>query len=170
MALATPISTVIVIANALLLGAIIVGVIYRHPDTFQWILFLAGLWIFRSVFNSTFEQWCSVKASEIKCELRAETTSTLGDIDPLAPSELSALLIKGSNSLDIYQTLLLNYLEKGMEEYSTMKYRKKKTSMFIEDYYVSIEVMQYDNKERIRAEIKYVNQIISSYEKFRGTN
>ena len=51
-----------------------------------------------------------------------------------------------------------------------MKYRKKKTSMFIEDYYVSIEVMQYDNKERIRAEIKYVNQIISSYEKFRGTN
>ena len=102
MALATPISTVIVIANALLLGAIIVGVIYRHPDTFQWILFLAGLWIFRSVFNSTFEQWCSVKASEIKCELRAATTSTLGDIDSLAPSELSALLIKGSNSLDIY--------------------------------------------------------------------
>jgi aconitase B len=72
--------------------------------------------------------------------------------------------------LRTYQTLLLNYLEKGMEEYSTMKYRKKKTSMFIEDYYVSIEVMQYDNKERIRAEIKYVNQIISSYEKFRGTN
>ena len=102
MALATPISTVIVIANALLLGAIIVGVIYRHPDTFQWILFLAGLWIFRSAFNSTLEQWCSVKASEIKCELRAETTSTLGEIDSLAPSELSALLIKGSNSLDIY--------------------------------------------------------------------
>lgn len=72
--------------------------------------------------------------------------------------------------LRTYQTLLLNYLEKGMEEYSTMKYRKKKTSMFIQDYYVSIEVMQHDNKERIRAEIKYVNQIISSYEKFRGTN
>ena len=72
--------------------------------------------------------------------------------------------------LRTYQTLLLNYLEKGMEEYSTMKYRKKKTSMFIEDYYVSIEPMQYDNKERIRQEVKYVNQIISSYEKFRGTN
>ena len=72
--------------------------------------------------------------------------------------------------LRTYQTLLLNYLEKGMEEYSTMKYRKKKTSMFIQDYYVSIEVMQHDNKERIRAEVKYVNQIISSYEKFRGTN
>jgi hypothetical protein len=55
-----------------------------------------------------------------------------------------------------------------MEEYSTMKYRKKKTSMFIEDYYVSIEVMHNDNKERIRAEVKYVNEIISSYEKFRS--
>ena len=51
-----------------------------------------------------------------------------------------------------------------------MKYRKKKTSMYIQDYYVSIEVMQQDNKERIRAEVKYVNQIISSYEKFRGNN
>jgi hypothetical protein len=57
-----------------------------------------------------------------------------------------------------------------MEEYSTMKYRKKRTSMYIEDYYVSIEVMQQDNKERIRAEIKYINQIIKGYEKFRGTN
>ena len=72
--------------------------------------------------------------------------------------------------LRTYQTLLLNYLEKGMEEYSTMKYRKKRTSMFIQDFYVSIEVMQHDNKERIRAEIKYVNQIIKGYEKFRGTN
>jgi hypothetical protein len=72
--------------------------------------------------------------------------------------------------LRTYQTLLLNYLEKGMEEYSTQKYRKKKTSMLFEDYYISIEVMQQDNKNRIRAEIKYVNQIISSYEKFRGTN
>lgn len=57
-----------------------------------------------------------------------------------------------------------------MEEYSTMKYRKKKTSMYIQDFYISIEPMQYDNKERIRAEIKYINQIIKGYEKFRGTN
>jgi hypothetical protein len=57
-----------------------------------------------------------------------------------------------------------------MEEYSTHQYRKKKTAMYVEGYYVSIEPMQYDNKERIRAEIKYVNQIISSYEKFRGNN
>jgi ferric iron reductase protein FhuF len=72
--------------------------------------------------------------------------------------------------LRTYQTLLANYLDKGMEEFSTMKYRKKKTSMLFEDYYISIEVMHHDNKMRIREEIKYVNQIIKGYEKFRGSN
>ena len=51
-----------------------------------------------------------------------------------------------------------------------MKYRKKKTSMYIQDYYITIEVMQQDNKARIREEIKFINQIIKGYEKFRGTN
>lgn len=63
----------------------------------------------------------------------------------------------------------MNYVEKGMEEYTTLQYRKKKTALYVEDYYVSLEPMQYDNKERIRAEIKYINQIIKGYEKFRGT-
>jgi ABC-type transport system involved in cytochrome bd biosynthesis fused ATPase/permease subunit len=100
--IAAPISAAIVIANAILLGAVIVGVIYRHPDTFQWIVVLASLWIFRAVFTATFENWCSVKAAEIKRELRNATTSSIGEIDPLSPSELSGLLIKGANSLDIY--------------------------------------------------------------------
>ena len=99
---AAPVSAAIVITNALLLGAVIVGVIYRHPDTFQWIVVLAGLWIFRAVFTAFFENWCSVKALEIKQELRCTTTSGLGEVDPLSPSELSGLLIKGANSLDIY--------------------------------------------------------------------
>jgi ABC-type transport system involved in cytochrome bd biosynthesis fused ATPase/permease subunit len=101
-ALAAPISAAIVIANALLLGAIIVGIIYRHPDTFKWIVILAGLWIFRASFTAYFENWCSNKASEIKNELRAATTSAIVEIEPLSPSELSGLLIKGANSLDIY--------------------------------------------------------------------
>jgi len=42
--------------------------------------------------------------------------------------------------------------------------------MFIQDYYISIELMHNDNKERIREEIKYINQIIKGYEKFRGVN
>jgi len=101
-ALAAPISASIVIANAVLLGAIIVGVIYRHPDTFQWIVVLAGLWIFRALFTAYFENWCSAKAAQIKSELRVLTTSSIGEIEQLSPSELSALLIKGTNSLDIY--------------------------------------------------------------------
>ena len=101
-AFAAPISAAIVIANALLLGAIIVGVIYKHPDTLHWIVVLAGLWIFRAVFTAYFENWCSTKASEIKNELRTSTTSALGEIEPLSPSELSGLLIRGANSLDIY--------------------------------------------------------------------
>jgi ABC-type transport system involved in cytochrome bd biosynthesis fused ATPase/permease subunit len=100
--LAAPISAVIVIAHALLLGAIIVGVIYKHPDTFRWIVVLAGLWIFRAVFTAYYENWCSNKASEIKNELRTSTTSAIAEIEPLSPSELSSLLIKGANSLDIY--------------------------------------------------------------------
>jgi ATP-binding cassette subfamily C protein CydD len=91
-----------VIAHALLLGAVIVGVIYRHPTTFQWIALLGGLWIFRSLFTAQFEYWCSVQASAIKDELRAVISSTLDRIEPIAPSELSAVLIKGLNSLDIY--------------------------------------------------------------------
>ena len=109
-ALAAPISASIVIANAVLLGAIIVGVIYRHPDTFQWIVVLAGLWIFRALFTAYFENWCSAKAAQIKSELRVLTTSSIGEIEPLSPSELSALLIKGTNSLDIYLGRFLSQL------------------------------------------------------------
>jgi ATP-binding cassette subfamily C protein CydD len=101
-AIAAPVSAFIVIAHALLLGAIIVGIIYKHPDTFKWIVTLAGLWIFRASFTAYFENWCSNKASEIKNELRTGTTSVIGEIEPLSPSELSGLLIKGANSLDIY--------------------------------------------------------------------
>ena len=108
--LAAPISAAIVIAHAILLGAIIVGLIYKHPDTFQWIVALAGLWIFRAVFTATFENWCSNKASEIKKELRHSTTSALDEIEPLSPAELSGLLIKGANSLDIYLGRLLPQL------------------------------------------------------------
>ena len=101
-ALAAPIFAAIVIVNSLLLGAIIVGVVYQHPDTFTWIVVLGGLWIFRTVFTAFFESWCSRMASQIKNELRSAITSTMGGIRAASPSELTALLIKGANSLDIY--------------------------------------------------------------------
>ena len=69
--------------------------------------------------------------------------------------------------LRIYQTLLLNYLEKGNEEFTTMKYKKKKESMYVDEgFYISIEPMHFDNKCRIQEEVKLINQIISGYEKF----
>ena len=101
-ALTAPISAFIIITNALLLGAIIVGIIHKHPDTLRWIVTLSGLWIFRAIFTSSIENWCSVKASEIKGEILTEITSSLGETRAIAPSELSALLLKGANALDIY--------------------------------------------------------------------
>jgi ABC-type transport system involved in cytochrome bd biosynthesis fused ATPase/permease subunit len=99
---AAPISALLVIANALLLGAVIVGVIYQHPNTLHWIVLLAALWIVRAAFTAYFDNWCSEKAVEIKNELRKSTTSAIGEIEPMSPSVLSGIVIKGANSLDIY--------------------------------------------------------------------
>jgi hypothetical protein len=72
--------------------------------------------------------------------------------------------------LRIYQTLLLNYLEKGVEEFITKQYKKKKESMYIEGFFISIEPMHYDNKVRIQQEVKRINEIISGYEKYTRSN
>lgn len=99
---AAPLSAAIVIGNAFILGAVIVGLIHKHPDTYRWILVLAALWIFRAFFYAQYEKWSSNQAACIKSELRSEVTSGFGEIEPIAPSVLSTLLIKGVNSLDVY--------------------------------------------------------------------
>ena len=96
------ISAAIIILNALLLGAIIVGIIYRHPNNSTYIAALALLWMVRAVFTAHFEYWCSAKASDFKKEFRQSATSILNDFQGVSSTEISALLIKGSNSLDIY--------------------------------------------------------------------
>ena len=96
------VSTAIIICNALLLAAVIVGIIYHHPSAMMWLALLIALWIFRAIFNSTFESWCSTQAAKAKNEYRERTTSSLLDIEPLSPSELTQLLVKGANSLDVY--------------------------------------------------------------------
>lgn len=101
-AFAAPIFAAVVITHALLLASIINGVIYKHRDTYRWIVILTCLWIFRAAITAFFENWCSNKALEIKNEMRDSTTSSIGEIQPLSPAELSSLLIKGANSLDIY--------------------------------------------------------------------
>lgn len=100
--IAAVVSAVLVISHAVVLGAVIVGVIYRHPDTSHWIAALGGIWIFRSFFTSFFESWTSEQASQIKLQLREEVTGVIGKVKPISSTELSAILIKGVNSLDIY--------------------------------------------------------------------
>jgi ABC-type transport system involved in cytochrome bd biosynthesis fused ATPase/permease subunit len=92
----------LVIANAMLLASIIVGIIGNEQGIPEKIFALACLWIFRSVFQSRFEYWCSVKASAIKEQMRSEITSDISAFTQTSPTKLSTLLIKGLNSLDIY--------------------------------------------------------------------
>ncbi len=100
--LGTLVNTAIVLANAFLIAAIIVGVIYNHPTIVEHIIELALLWIFRALFTSQFDRWASVKASELKSELRISITSSAEILTSVPASHLSTLLVKGSNSLDIY--------------------------------------------------------------------
>lgn len=95
-------SAFIVIANALLIGALIVGIIYSHPSNGKYLVALAVLWLVRATFTSNFEYWCSYEAARVKRELRASITKDpIIDIT-LGSAELTGILIKGSNSLDTY--------------------------------------------------------------------
>ncbi len=96
------VSTALLIGHSLLLATLIVGVIEREPKNFRNALLLAALWILRSQFNSFFEYWCSMQAASLKLQLRSSISSRLENFNGVSSSELSALLIKGSNSLDIY--------------------------------------------------------------------
>ncbi len=96
------ISTFIVIANALLISALIVGLIYNHPSNEKYIVALAALWIFRAIFTANFEYWCSWQASQIKQSLRESITSHSMGATGIGAAELTGILIKGSNTLDIY--------------------------------------------------------------------
>lgn len=96
------INTAVVIANAFLIAAIVVGLIYHHPSLATHIVLLGALWLFRAIFTSQFDRWASVQASGLKAELRKSITDSSTAISALPSTELTTLLIKGSNSLDIY--------------------------------------------------------------------
>jgi ABC-type transport system involved in cytochrome bd biosynthesis fused ATPase/permease subunit len=96
------INTAVVIANAFLIAAIVVGLIYHHPSLATHICLLGALWLFRAIFTSQFDYWASAQASALKAELRKSITDSPNAISALPSTELTTLLIKGSNSLDIY--------------------------------------------------------------------
>ena len=96
------INTAIVIGNAFLIGAVIVGIIYRHPNVGQHIALLGSLWLFRALFTSQFERWSSLHASSLKRELRLSVLGNRRAVETTPATHLTTLLIKGANSLDIY--------------------------------------------------------------------
>jgi ATP-binding cassette subfamily C protein CydD len=96
------VNTAIVIGNALLIAAFIVGLIYDHPNISTHIAGLCALWLFRAFFTSQFDRWASVEASRLKDELRELVTPSESALTSISSTELSTLLVKGSNSLDIY--------------------------------------------------------------------
>ena len=91
-----------IVISALVLSSIIAGIIGKSEGISTLLVYLACAWIFRALFQSRFEYWCSVMATRIKQEIRSEITSSLDAYTNLSSSTLSSLLIKGLNSLDIY--------------------------------------------------------------------
>ena len=96
------ISLLLVIAHALVIARIVVGLVDLQPGVLRSIYFLAAIWITRTLFTSTFEFWCSRQAVRIKREIRQSITSEIELIPGLSPGLLSQTLIKALNALDIY--------------------------------------------------------------------
>lgn len=96
------VNTAIIIGNAFLVGAVIVGLIYQHPKLLQHIVSLACLWLFRAIFTSQYERWAAQQAASLKGELRISVLENQRAIEATPATHLTTLLIKGANSLDIY--------------------------------------------------------------------
>lgn len=91
----------VLVLNGFFIATIIVGLIERQALDGEKFLALGLLWIFRSLFQSQFERWCSNQAVQVKRELRKRLIAGTGTYSA-SPAELSNLAIKGLNSLDIY--------------------------------------------------------------------
>lgn len=92
----------IIVASGLVLARVIVAIIEKDSTALSLIAILTGLWVFRAIFQSMFETWCSLQASSIKKQIRQEVTSQLDSYSHVPPSVITALLVKGLNSLDVY--------------------------------------------------------------------
>lgn len=92
----------VIVVSALLLSSLINDIINHEGSSPTLLLYLAGAWGFRAIFQSSFEFWCSRQAVRIKQELRSEVTSSLNAYSNISASHVGVLLVKGLNSLDIY--------------------------------------------------------------------
>ncbi len=92
----------IIVASGIILARVIVAIIEKDSTALSLIAILACLWVFRAIFQSMFETWCSLQASSIKKQIRHEVTSQLDSYSHVPPSVITTLLVKGLNSLDVY--------------------------------------------------------------------
>jgi len=101
-AIASVISTALVISLAVIISEIVVALVEGRSNVLPKIALLCALWIFRAIFQSQYEFWCTAKAVRIKQELRSEFTDSLASLSAISPATLTNLLVKGFNSLDVY--------------------------------------------------------------------
>lgn len=92
----------ILICNALLIAEVITRIISKGPHVMQFIAGLALLWLLRAGFQATFDRWCTSQAIAIKRNIRHETTSNIASYTSTSAAELSTILTKGLNALDVY--------------------------------------------------------------------
>jgi ABC-type transport system involved in cytochrome bd biosynthesis fused ATPase/permease subunit len=100
--IASIVSTALLIGLAILIAKIVVVLVQDKGDVQSEILWVFGLWVFRSVFQSQFERWTTLQALHIKARIRSQVTSALPTFTDASPAAISNLLVKGFNSLDIY--------------------------------------------------------------------
>lgn len=100
--LTSVISTVLIIALAVLIAKIVVSLVQGNSQVEREIFAVLLLWIFRAIFQSQYEYWTTLQAIKIKAQLRNEVTSALPRFTSTSPALLTNLLVKGFNSLDIY--------------------------------------------------------------------
>jgi len=101
-AIASAISTSLIILLAILMARIVVTLIQGSAEVSSEILAVFLLWILRALFQSQYEYWTTLQAIKIKAQLRNQITSGLESIDETSPALLTTLMVKGFNSLDIY--------------------------------------------------------------------
>ena len=91
----------LLIANAWLISDLIIRVI-EHKSTQLQFNYLIALWVFRSVFLASFENWTLNQAIDAKLELRNRATGNSFGMRQFSPAAMSNLLTKGLNSIDTY--------------------------------------------------------------------
>ena len=101
-AIATVISTSILISLALLISKVVVSLVQHTGDVRKTIFLICVILVFRAIFQAQYEYFTTLQALKIKAHIRGLVTSALPTFGATSPAALTNLLVKGFNSLDIY--------------------------------------------------------------------